>query len=191
VQVHQTKYLNEIGFPSEVAAYALGMVGLTGSVGQILLGYVSDRVGREWAWTISMLGFALCYALLWVMKAHPTPVLMYGMVTAQGLLGYGMASVFGMVPAELFAGKHYGAISGTLSVAASLGAGLGPWVTGLLYLHRFTGAPERLELLRAAFCLRRYAALRAQWGRSYFNNWRRKSLAPTDRSRQRNLFGLA
>jgi MFS family permease len=133
VQVHQTKYLHEIGFPPEVAAYALGMVGLTGSVGQILLGYVSDRIGREWSWTISMLGFALCYALLWVMKDHPTPVLMYAMVAAQGLLGYGMASVFGAVPAELFAGKHYGAISGMLSVAASLGAGLGPWVTGLLY----------------------------------------------------------
>lgn len=44
-----------------------------------------------------------------------------------------MAAVFGAVPAELFQGKHYGTISGMLSVAASLGAGLGPWVTGLLY----------------------------------------------------------
>jgi len=133
VQVHQTKYLTEIGFPPAVAAYALGMVGLSGSVGQILLGYVSDRIGREWGWTISMLGFALCYALLGLMSAHPTPVLLYAMVAAQGLLGYGMAAVFGAVPAELFAGKHYGAIVGTLSVAASLGAGIGPWVTGLLY----------------------------------------------------------
>jgi MFS family permease len=133
VQVHQTKYLTEVGFPPAVAAYALGLVGLSGSVGQILLGYVSDRIGREWGWTISMLGFALCYALLGVMKAHPTPVLLYAMVAAQGLLGYGMAAVFGAVPAELFAGKHYGAIAGMLSVAASLGAGIGPWVTGLLY----------------------------------------------------------
>src|SRR5262249_59571936 len=73
VQVHQTKYLTEIGFAPAVAAYALGMVGLSGSVGQILLGYVSDRIGREWGWTISMLGFALCYALLGLMKTHPTP----------------------------------------------------------------------------------------------------------------------
>src|SRR5262249_61427940 len=80
-----------------------------------------------------MVGCALCYALLGLMKTHRTPVLLYAMVAAQGLLGYGMAAVFGAVPAELFAGRHYGAITGMLSVAARLGAGLGPWVTGFLY----------------------------------------------------------
>jgi MFS family permease len=133
VQVHQTKYLTELGFTPAVAAYALGLVGLTGSVGQILWGYVSDRIGREWGWTISMAGFAVCYAVLLAMREQPTPGLLYAMVVAQGLLGYGMAAVFSAVPAELFAGTHYGAISGMLSVAASLGAGTGPWVTGLLY----------------------------------------------------------
>jgi MFS family permease len=133
VQVHQTKYLTELGFAPTVAAYALGLVGLTGSVGQILLGHMSDRIGREWGWTVSMAGFAVCYAVLLAMKAQPTPGLLYAMVVAQGLLGYGMASVFSAVPAELFGGKHYGAIAGMLSVAASLGAGTGPWVTGVLY----------------------------------------------------------
>jgi len=133
VQVHQTKYLGEIGFPPEVAAYALGLVGLTGSVGLIVLGYLSDRIGREWVWTISALGFALCYALLLVMRQSPTPLLLYLMVTAQGLLGYGFASVSSAITMEIFQGRHYGVIAGTLGVAGSLGAGLGPWVTGALY----------------------------------------------------------
>ena len=133
VQVHQTKYLNDIGFPPDVAAYALGLVGLTGSVSQIALGHLSDRIGREWAWTISIAGFALCYLLLLLMQHHPTPLLLYLMVTAQGLLGYGMASVFGSVPVELFQGKQFGTIASTLSVPATLGAATGPWVTGLLY----------------------------------------------------------
>jgi MFS family permease len=133
VQVHQTKYLNEIGFPPDVAAYALGLVGLTGSVGQIALGHLSDRVGREWVWTISAAGFALCYAILLVMHDYPTSTLLYVMVAAQGLLGYGMASVSSAIPLELFQSKQYGRIAGTLSAAASLGAGLGPWVTGTLY----------------------------------------------------------
>src|SRR5581483_9747835 len=133
IQVHQTKYLNDIGFPSDVAAYALGLVGLTGSFGQISIGYLSDRIGREWAWTLSISGFALCYLLLLLMQHHPTPALLYCMVLSQGLLGYSMASVYGAVPAELFQGKHFGTISSMLSVAASLGAGIGPWVTGLLY----------------------------------------------------------
>jgi MFS family permease len=133
VQVHQTKYLGEIGFPPGIAAYALGLVGLTGSVGQIALGYLSDRIGREWVWTVSALGFALCYALLLAMQQHPTLVLLYLMVAAQGLLGYGFASVSSAVTMDLFQGKRYGAIVGVLSVAGSLGAGLGPWVTGALY----------------------------------------------------------
>jgi MFS family permease len=133
VQVHQTQYLGEVGFAPGVAAYALGLVGLTGSVGQILLGHLSDRIGREWVWTLSALGFALCYALLLVMQWHPTPVLLYLMVAAQGVLGYGMASVQSAIQLELFQGKQYGTISGVLSMAASLGAASGPWVTGALY----------------------------------------------------------
>jgi MFS family permease len=133
VQVHQTKYLSEIGFSPEIAAYALGMVGLTGSAGQIALGHLSDRIGREWVWSISALGYVLCYALLLVMQLHPTPFLLYAMVTMQGFLGYGCASVSSAIQLELFQGKQYGAIAGMLSVAASLGAGIGPWVTGVLY----------------------------------------------------------
>jgi MFS family permease len=133
VQVHQTKYLSEIGFPLDVAAYALGLVGLTGSVGQIALGHLSDRIGREWIWTISAAGFALCYVLLLVMQQYPTPLLLYLMVAAQGLLGYGMASVSSAILLELFQGKQYGAIAGILSAVSSLGAGLGPWITGVLY----------------------------------------------------------
>ena len=133
VQVHQTKYLGEIGFPPDVAAYALGLVGLTGSVGQIALGHLSDRIGREVVWTISISGFVACYAILLIMHDHPTPTLLYCMIATQGLLGYGMSSVYSSIPLELFQGRHYGAIAGMLSVASSLGAGLGPWVTGVIY----------------------------------------------------------
>jgi MFS family permease len=133
VQVHQTKYLIEIGFAPTLAAWALGLVGFAGIAGQIGLGHLSDRVGREWVWTISCGGFVLCYLLLLAMRSHPTPALLYVMIAAQGLLGYGLASVYGAIPAEIFQGKHYGTIFGTLSLASSSGAALGPWVAGVLY----------------------------------------------------------
>ncbi len=133
VQVHQTKYLLEIGFTPAEAAFALGFVGFTGIVGQIALGHLSDRVGREWVWTLSSAGFVLCYALLLSMRAYPSPALLYLMVAAQGVLGYGLASVFAAIPAEIFQGRHYGVVFGTLSLASGGGAGLGPWVTGLLH----------------------------------------------------------
>ena len=133
VQAHQTKYLIEIGFSPGAAAYALGFVGLTGIVGQIGLGWLSDRVGREWVWTLAALGYALCYALLLVMKSYPTPALLYLMVAAQGMLGYGLASVYGAIPAELFQGRHYGSIFGWIGLASGFGAAAGPWVAGAVY----------------------------------------------------------
>jgi MFS family permease len=133
VQVHQTRYLMDLGVPAGVAAYALGFVPLTGIVGQIGLGHLSDRIGREWVWTLASAGWVLCYLALLAMPAPPAPWLLWTAVAAQGLLGYGLASVFGAIPSELFQGRHYGTIFGTLSVAAGLGTGLGPWLTGRLY----------------------------------------------------------
>ncbi len=138
VQVHQTKYLLELGFSPRLAAYALGLVGLTGVVGQIAWGHVSDRVGREWAWTASGAGFALCYGALLALPSHPTPALVYVAVAAQGLLGYGLASVFGAIPVELFQGARYGSIFAVLNLASNAGAGSGPWVAG--WVHDRTGS---------------------------------------------------
>jgi MFS family permease len=102
-------------------------------IGQISIGHFSDRFGREWAWMISSLGFAFCYVLLLVMKSYPSLTLMYLMVAAQGLLGYGMSSIYGAMPAELFQGKRYGAIFGMFGVASGIGSSAGPWITGLIY----------------------------------------------------------
>lgn len=133
VQVHQTKYLIEIGFSPTVAAWALGLVSLAGIPGQIALGHISDRIGREWVWTAGMLGFALCYVALVLLQHTPSPALLYVMIVAQGALGYGLTSVFAAIVAEIFQGKHYGSIFGTLMLAAITGGALGPWLTGVLY----------------------------------------------------------
>jgi MFS family permease len=150
VQVHQTKYLIEIGFDPAVAAWALGLVGLGGIVGQIGLGMLSDRIGREWAWTLGLLGFAVCYAALLALPARPSTPLLYLMVAAQGLLGYGLASVFGAIPAEIFQGRRYGTIFGTLNLGANAGAGFGPWVAGAI--HDRTGAYTSAWWLAIAAC---------------------------------------
>lgn len=133
VQVHQTKYLIEIGFSPTVGAWALGLVSLLGIPGQIALGHISDRIGREWVWTAGALGFAACYLLLLLLQAFPSTALLYLMVATQGALGYGLTSVFAAIVAEIFQGKHYGTIFGTLMLAAIGGGALGPWATGALF----------------------------------------------------------
>jgi MFS family permease len=133
VQVHQTKYLIEVGFEPSQAAWALGLVSLVATPGQIVLGHLSDRIGREWVWMIGNLGFVICYLCLIGLRSAPTPMLLYAMIVAQGTFGYGLTSVMGPIPAEIFEGRHYGSIFGTVMVAAILGGAAGPWMTGLLY----------------------------------------------------------
>jgi MFS family permease len=138
VQVHQTKFLLDIGFSSSVGVWALGVVSLLGIPGQIWLGHLSDRIGREWVWAISCLGFAICFAALVALKYAPSLWLVYLMVFTQGALGYGLTSVMGPVVLEIFQGKHYGSIFGSIMLAALAGGAAGPWATGVL--HDFTGS---------------------------------------------------
>jgi MFS family permease len=133
VQVHQTRYLLDIGFDPKTAALALGLVPFMGIAGQIALGHFSDRMGREAAWTLGAGGFALCYAFLLVMRVYPTPAALYAMVLVQGLLGYGVASVFAAIPSDIFQGKRYATIFGVLNMSAVAGGGVAPWVTGAIY----------------------------------------------------------
>lgn len=138
VQVHQTEYLIEIGFSATEAAWALGLVSLVAVPGQIALGHVSDRIGREWVWTIGNGGFVLCALALILLPAHPAAPLLWLMVITQGTLGYSLTSVMGPIPAEIFAGRHFGAIFGTVMLSAILGGAAGPWVAG--FVHDVTGS---------------------------------------------------
>jgi len=133
VQVHQTKYLIEIGFGPGEAAWALGLVSLVAVPGQVVLGHLSDRIGREWVWMIGNLGFVICYLCLIGLRSAPTLLLLNLMVIAQGTFGYSLTSVMGPIPAEIFEGPHFGSIFGTLMVAAILGGAAGPWVAGIVY----------------------------------------------------------
>jgi MFS family permease len=137
VQVHQTKYLTEVGFDPSGAAWALGLVGLVAVPGQIGLGHLSDRIGREWVWTIGNGGFVLSCLALIALPAFPTAPLLWTMVVTQGSLGYSLTSVMGAIPAEIFEGRHYGSIFGSVMLAAILGGAAGPWTAGML--HDVTG----------------------------------------------------
>jgi len=138
VQVHQIKYLTEIGFSASDAAWALGLVSLVAVPGQIALGHLSDRIGREWVWAIGNGGFVICCLVLILLAGHPTMALLAAMVVAQGTLGYGLTSVMGAISIEIFAGRNSGSIFGTVMLSAILGGATGPWVAGVL--HDFTGS---------------------------------------------------
>jgi MFS family permease len=157
VQVHQTKYLIEIGFKPLTAAWALGIVSVAGIPGQIGLGALSDRIGREWVWSAGCAGFAICYAALIELEHFPSNTLLYVMVVAQGFLGYALTSVMGPIVAEIFDGPHYGSIFGTITVALIGGGAAGPWMAGVI--HDVTGSYRLAFVVAMACCIVSAAAI--------------------------------
>jgi MFS family permease len=134
-----------------VAAWALGAVSVIAIPGQILLGALSDRIGREWIWTAACLGFATSYAALLGLEHWPSNALLYAMVFAQGFFGYALTSVMGPIVAEIFEGPHYGSIFGTITIALIGGGAVGPWMAGAI--HDWTGSYRLAFDLIIAFCL--------------------------------------
>jgi MFS family permease len=137
IQIHQTRFLVEAGFDPATAAFALGMVAFGGIFGQIALGALSDRVGREVGWTIAVSGYLLSAIFLLMLDRAPSPLLLWAMVAAQGLLGNGLAAMFGAIPMEIFQSRRYPAIFSTIALLANFGAGAGVFVMG--EIHDATG----------------------------------------------------
>jgi MFS family permease len=158
IQVHQTKYLIEVGFSPLVAAWSLGIVSVVGVPGQIGFGALSDRVGREWVWSAGCAGFIICYAALIALEQMPgSRPLLYLMVISQGFLGYAMTSVMGPIVAEIFEGPHYGSIFGAVTVALIGGGAAGPWAAGAI--RDATGSYRSAFLLAVGCCVLSAAAI--------------------------------
>jgi MFS family permease len=119
--------------------------------GQIGMGALSDRIGREWAWGASCLGSAISCAALLALEGAPTQWLLYVMVISQGVLGYGMTALMGPIVMEIFQGKSFGSIFGVVTMAVMAGGAVGPWVTGVI--HDQTGSYRVAFALALACCL--------------------------------------
>ena len=157
VQVHQTAYLVSVGFSPMVGAWALGVVSVVAIPGQIGLGALSDRYGREVIWMVGCSGFIICFAALLALDGNPSMPLLYLMVISQGLLGYALTSVMGPIVAEIFEGPHFGAIFGVMTVALIGGGAAGPWVVGLI--RDLSGAYTAGFVVAIAGCLFSIAAI--------------------------------
>jgi MFS family permease len=133
LQAHQTKFLIDKGFDPSFAATMLGLVAFFGIFGQIGIGALSDRIGRELAWTLSMAGFGTTSVLMVLIGKSPSHELVYLAMAAQGLFGYGMSALFGAIMSEVFAGRKAASILAIMGLGGNIGGGLGPLVLGASY----------------------------------------------------------
>jgi len=137
VLIHQVAAVSDAGFSKELAAFALGMIGLFAAPAMIFMGFLADRIGRQKAYLLGsaslMMGIFLLMMITdagqyWLLYAFP-PFIAFGFSSRQ--------SLYPTIAADLFHGKSFGAIIGAIALFIGAGSGIGPWLGGAI--HDWTG----------------------------------------------------
>ncbi len=131
--VHQVAFLVDGGYDRLLAASIVGFTGLLSIGAKIGWGWVSDRVGREVTYTLGLSTLILAVALLAATRLAALPWLVY-LFSVTFAVGYGVATPLGpAVGADLFAGRRFGSIYGTLGFGNGLGSAAGAWFAGYVF----------------------------------------------------------
>jgi MFS family permease len=133
VLIHQVAAVSDAGFSKELAALALGLIGLFTAPAMILMGLLADRIGRQWSYALG--SAALMIGMLFLMSIRGTSQswLLYAFPVFIAVGFSSRQSLYPTIAADLFHGKSFGAIIGALALFIGAGAGIGPWLGGLIY----------------------------------------------------------
>ncbi len=126
-------FLEDIGFPTAIAASALGTLGLGSATGKIFFGWLCDRIPPKRA---CALGLALQLGgILVLLTIHADSPL--ALIWAYALLlGFGVGSWFptmSMLVSRTFGLAYYGAVFGVIAFLESAGTAIGPLFAGLMF----------------------------------------------------------
>lgn len=130
---HQAAYLVDLGQDKMLVASVVGLVGLVGSFGKMLWGFVSDWLGREVAYLMVFAAGTAGALLLILAHQVSSPWLLYSYALVYGLC-YGASSViFLCLTGDLFQGKRWGSILGGAYVAGGIGLAVGAFFGGYIF----------------------------------------------------------
>jgi MFS family permease len=132
--VHLVPYARDLGFSPMTAAAVVSSLGLGAVTGRLVMGPLSDRLGRAPTLRLAfVVQIAACAGFLLTRDLAM-------LLGTAALYGYGYASVSTLFPplvSDFFGRGHAGAIVGALFAIAGCASGVGPWVAGAL--HDATG----------------------------------------------------
>jgi len=144
VLAHQVKATEDVGYTTTFAASILALLGVFMAIGQ-LSGILSDWLGREK--TAVLANILIVGSLIALISVKDTSQSWLLYIFA---IGFGLGTgVFGPTvaagAADIFYGRHFGAINGLLMTGTGLGGVIGPWLGG--YIYDISGS------YAGAFCL--------------------------------------
>jgi MFS family permease len=128
--VHLVRHARDLGFTPLIAASLMSALGVGAVIGRLVMGVVSDRLGRRPTIAVAMALQAAAFAAFAVVRE-------LGALYATALLlgySYGVVStLFTALIGDLFGRAQAGTLVGVLFAMAGSMAGVGPLIAGALY----------------------------------------------------------
>jgi MFS family permease len=133
IVTHQIAHAIDVGFAKVFAASIFGLMGVISIFGRILFGYLADVMRRETVFTWVQIVSAFGILALLAMRDNSLPWLLYAYAVCYGLGQGSRALVLSAISADIFHGKHFGAIFGYFTFSIGLGGATGAWLGGFLF----------------------------------------------------------
>jgi MFS family permease len=131
--VHHVKYLTDLGVDKIRAASLFAGAGALSAGFRFFWGWFSDRRGREVAFTLGMICFALGVLFLLLFQTIRATPILYLFAAFFGSGWGATAPLFMSISADLYKGKHFGWIYGTLEGVLGIGGALGAYLGGVIF----------------------------------------------------------
>lgn len=128
--VHIVPYAVDMGISPMDASFILSLIGVANVLGRLVLGRLSDTVGRKSLAIISSLIQA--GAFIWLMWAHHLWML-YVFAIPFGFTFGGSSAMITALIGDIFGTRSLGAIMGILIAGFALGAAIGPAIGGYVF----------------------------------------------------------
>ncbi|MFN4147614.1 MAG: MFS transporter [Runella sp.] len=122
-------YMRELGYEPTQAASALSLFALLSLTGKLTISSLSDYFNPYRVFAFCCIGMfigSLGYSLM-------NKEVIWYTLPFMALCWGGMYTLYNLISVKSFGLKAIGKINGTISILESIGAALGPWLTGVLY----------------------------------------------------------
>ena len=122
----------DIGFTAIFAASLLFIYAVMAILGRSC-GFISDLMGREITYTLSMSLMLFALTILLFAKDASMPAMLYVFIACYGFSSGLHTPVLSAAAGDLFQGKHFGAIIGFANIGYGMGTSIGTWLYGYIF----------------------------------------------------------
>ncbi len=130
VATHVVAFAQDRGVDAMLAGNLLAMMGLTGLLGVVGAGIMSDRFGPVWPTALSFLARVLVFGLVMVDQS-PLSVAIFALVFgATFMVTAPLAVIFAT---RFFGPRHLGALTGLITMVHQIAGGLGAWLGAKIF----------------------------------------------------------